>query len=520
MAIANVNSAQASSPSRPDPWRIAWNVIAGDVWQTCLLLALALVLALIAWLPQSPDSATDPVAFSRWRSEAQTRLGNSFVALQDAGLFSLEQSAVLRGLIGLMALGLMVRTLDSAAAMWRSRHFELPPAHVPAEASIQSSLEDVIGALRRRRLRILRDGEAVRADHFPMAHIGQLAIYLGALVILAGLIVTSLYGWQSNRLTLGVGQMGQLNPPPTSYGLRLDALDGNEQAQIALLKETETAATGVLGPNHPLEMGGLMISFGGSGPAIRASATLTDGQGVRLQSSASATPSNDLLLLLTQDEPERFFAAPDAGLVVRLSRAADASNVLRAQVYRSRTGTLLFDDQLPLDGHVSIENVNLALTRETFAVLMAQRDPGRLVSLTGIGLLALGLMLAALWPVERVWCAAAPNGTLLAGDAALVQSIAAAPTRRERIGHFIAAWLWRLGLAALSIIAGVPVVFRLTQGMPIWPAGSMVTALMAAWLVGGACALLTRRTICIATIGMALALLTTLAIQSNFVLRL
>src|SRR5512135_811967 len=109
MANVAAGTTDEPVPLRSDPWRIAWNFLASNGLLASALLALALLLALTAWLPQAPDSLTNPVAFSRWMAETQARWGDAFAPLRQAGFFSLERSPALRAVVALTALCLIVR---------------------------------------------------------------------------------------------------------------------------------------------------------------------------------------------------------------------------------------------------------------------------------------------------------------------------------------------------------------------------------------------------------------------------
>lgn len=488
----------------------------------CVLLALALMLGLAAWLPQAPESATDPIAFSRWRSASQARLGSAFTPLQEAGLLAIQRSPILRGLIALAALGLMVRALETIQTAWRARRFQPPPTLAPTQASTDLPLDDIASLLRQKRFRVLREGDAICADRFPWADAGRLAIYLGALIVIGSLVLSSLTGWRVGNLTLGIGQMLPINAPHgTSYYVRLEELDSASQSRLALLNETDTIGAGALGPYRPVELAGLTIAIRDIGPAIRVSATLTDGQAVSLQASAASEPVRELVLLLTRDEPDRFFAVPQVALVVRLSRGADTPSSIRAQAYRSRTGAVIYDDRVPADGQVVLEEVNLHLARETYAVLEVTRDPGKLPALAGIAMLGLGLTLAALWPVKRLWAIGGSNGTQLVGDAAMIQTIAPSvnsTSEPKRPWPTILSLGWRIGFAVLSLAVGGLTVLNLMRGQPLWTPDSVAPAFLAAWLMGCAAAVWEQPALRWATLALAVLALIAAAILTGFTL--
>jgi hypothetical protein len=223
----------------------------------------------------------------------------------------------------------------------------------------------------------------------------------------------------------------------------------------------------------------------------------------------------ELLLLLTRDEPDRFFATPDAGLVVRLSRSAGNSESVRAQVYRSRTGEVIFDGDIPSDSQVSVESVVFALRTETYAVLDIVRDPGVRVTLAGMVMLALGLALASLWPVRRLAAIADSNGVRLIGDVNQLQPMNRdidPITGRRRLLELVVSAGWQIGLAMLSVLVGIVIVRSLMRaGMP-WPTSSVAPAFLAAWLTGCATAVSPRQatkwaTLTLAIVALAVALI-------------
>ena len=487
--VAAPNDDQLTRQS--DPWRVAWNILSGDVLLAVALLSIALLMVLSAWVPQAPNSVTAPVAYSRWLSETQVRFGSAFALLRQIEFFSLERSLALRALIALATLCLIVRWLASLHAGWAARR-SLPSLPLTApKATTERSLDEIAAALERRQFRIVREGAELRADRFPLAVGGQIITYTGALLVVAGLLTSNIAGWRTSELTLGVGQMVPVGHG-TPHNLRLDALDQANVAHISLMQETDVAGEGNLSPEHPLQFNGLQVLLRGSGPAIRATATLTDGQALPLQASATSPSVTELLLLLTRDEPDRYLAAPEAGLVIRLSRLAGALSV-RAQIYRSLTGAVVFDGDIPADGQVhAAEGVVFALKAEPYAVLDVMRDPGQPVTLVGAVLLALGLAMASLWPVRQLAAGADADGTWVMGDTDLVLTFSPTPVWM-RLKRWFASKGWQVGLMVLSALAAFVIMRSLLRAGLLWPSGSTGSAFLAAWLIGCATAVLPRR---------------------------
>lgn len=509
MANATVNVIEKSAEPRADPWRTIWNGLTSNTLLVAVLLAMALVFALAAWLPQSPDSASDPVAFSRWRGDTQTRFGSSFGLLQQSGLFSLERGPILRLLIAGLALCLSLRLVESIQSTWRARRSPQPPRHAPLEITTDQSLDDIAARLRKQRFRVAAEGGAVCADLFPLANAGQIALYLGGLLIIAGLAISSATGWHASNVTLGLGQRVPFGHS-TPYSLRLDALDPGLIGRITLLKEADVVAEGRLAVGQPLRQGDLAVFLTGSGPAIRANATFTDGQLLRLQASAASAPAAELLFLLTRDEPDWYVGAPEVGLVVRVSRGTGNSQLIHAQVYRSKTGSIAFEGDVPSETLVSVENAKFALRPEAFAVLIVARDTGLPATLIGAGILALGLVLVAFWPVRRLAALVDAGGIKLLGEADLVRALEPGVmpvTREQRRLEVITSVGWKIGLTVLSGMIGLSSVRSLMHNGTLWPSTALTSALTVAWLASCAATLLPQRVPRWAALALTLALL-------------
>ena len=495
MANATRNAIEETAGPRADPWRTAWNSLTSNVLLVTVLLAMSLVFALAAWLPQSPDSASDPVAFSQWRGETQAHFGSSFALLQQSGLFSLERGPLLRLLIASLVLCLSLRLVESIQSVWHARRSPQPLGYAPLEVNTQQSLDDIAVRLRKWRFRVAAEGEAVYADRFPLANAGQIALALGALLIIAGLALSSATGWRVSNVTLGLDQRTPIGHG-TPYSLRLDALDPGLTGRITLLNEADAVAEGRVAVGQPLRQGDLGVFLTGAGPAVRASATFTDGQLLRLQASAASAPASELSFLLTRDEPDRYIGVPEAGLVVRVSRGTGNSQLVHVQVYRSQTGTMAFEGDISSETMVNVGNANFALRPEAFAVLTVARDTGLPVTLAGAVILALGLVMAALWPVRRLAALADAGGTLLRGEADLVQTLELGPTpvtRKQRWLQVITSVGWKIGLMLLSGTIGLLSVHSLMWNGTLWPSTALTSAFMGTWLASCATTLLPQR---------------------------
>jgi hypothetical protein len=304
-----------------DPWRTVWRIATGDGWLAILLLALAAGLTITTLLPQMPSDS--PVAYARWLSETQARLGRATPALQTLGLFTVTRSLGFRTLLALTAACLALRLIE-------------------------------IGSRLRRKW--------AWADLFPtLAH-------AGTLVLLAGLLVTHLWGWQAT----GVVVLGdeRVALPGTAGWLALDqdTLRVSHSAGLATFVEAR-------------------------GPAIRARAIDNSGQVLSLRQAPESDPLAELSVALTED---RYFAIPDAQLVVRLTlqpgQHLQPDSPVLVQVYRSPPGELATEAVMEGSAEVTVDNVTLHLTRIPYAKVTATFNPGSWPTGAGIVLLAVGLL--------------------------------------------------------------------------------------------------------------------------------
>jgi hypothetical protein len=319
-----------------DPWRAVWRIVTGDGALTILLLALATGLIVVASLPQLPVDG--PAAYARWLSETQAHVGRATTTLQTLGLFTVTRSFGFRTLLALTAASLTLRLIE------------------------------IGGQLRR---------QWAWAGLFPAL------IHAGALVLLTGLLVAHLWGWQAMGVVVLGGERVTLPGTAGWVALGQDTLRVSHSAGLTTFVETR-------------------------GPAIRARVTDSAGQPLPLQQTAESDPIDELTMALTQD---RYFAIPQAHLVVRLAeppgQSSEAHSPVLVQVYRSPPGELATEAVAEGDVQVTVGNVTLDLTRIPYAQVTATFNPGLWPSVVGIAFLAVGLLggtvLAAyrLWPREK-----------------------------------------------------------------------------------------------------------------------
>jgi cytochrome c biogenesis protein ResB len=370
-----------------DPWRVVWRASTGAGPLTALLLALAAALAVSGWLPQMPAGQT--VAYAEWRSEVQARFGAAATAMQALGLFTVSQSLGFRLLISLLAGCLLLRLADLVGAFRQGRDPAQPSGAwhtVPGR-----SVTDIVEQLHLSRYRLLRQPSLLQADRWPWMEVWPLLAHLGALMLLAGLLVAHLVGWQVEQLIVRSGETVSL--PGTNDW-------------VALAEET----------GELTHSSGIVAHVERRGPTVLASAADSAGLTLKLQQSAGSESVDELVLALTEDQ---FFAVPEADLVVRLAaqpaEGDEASWPILAQLYLSPPGELTSESLVADQADLRVGDTTLSLTRASYASVTATFNPGWSVAAVGVCFLLIGSVGAALRRKRRLWIREAGPGVQIAG---------------------------------------------------------------------------------------------------------
>lgn len=369
----------ASTPR--DPWRAAWRVAISDRLLIALLLALAFGSTLTTCLPQMPWA--DPAFYAQWLSVTQARFGQATTVMQSLGLFTVTRSFGFRLLLALLFGCLSLRLVDGIDR-FRRREASDPPEEWRPLAALD--LPAAVDDLRARRYRLLGESPLFQADRWPGADLFPLLAHSGALLLLAGLIVAHLWGWQVEGVVVQSGERATL---PGGGGWVALAQDGREITHSP----------------------GLVTFVEQRGPGVQASVTDSSGRQLALHRTVESEPVTRLRAALTED---KYFAVPEAQMVVRLVAQQDAVLV---QVYRSPPGQLITEQVVEGDAELEVEGVTLELVASSYAQLTATFNPGLWPSGVGVLLLAVGLLGSIIWPARRFWLREEAGQVQVAGDA-------------------------------------------------------------------------------------------------------
>ncbi len=358
-----------------DRWRATWRVATSDGLIAALLLGVAVGLATTVWLPQTP--VADPVAYARWLSEAQARFGTATPTMQTLGLFTVTRSLGFRVLLAFLAGCLLLRLIEDGDRLWRNREMAKPAGEWQILTGV--CLSDVMDNLRHRHYRVLSAPPFLQADRWPWTGLSSLLAHGGALLLLAGLLLTHLWGWRVEGLIVQSGERV--------------TLPGTEK-WVALEDDARRVA------HSP----GIVTFVEERGPGVRASAADSTGHPLPLQQTAEADPVTQLTIALSEDQ---YFAIPEAQLIVRLTPQPDhtieAHSPVLVQVYRSPPGRLVTETAVEGDAELTVADVTLELASVPHARLSATFNPGLWITGAGLVLLVVGLLGSIAWPMRRFW---------------------------------------------------------------------------------------------------------------------
>jgi len=367
--------AQAPGRSERDPWRTIWRIATGDSFTAAVLLVVAAGLITAAWLPQMPEG--DLTAHAQWLSRTQARFGDATTTLQRLGLFSITSSIGFRAALALLAGCLSLRLVECGDRLHQNREMSEPQEEWQEFADVH--LLETVEQLRRQHYRILNASSIFQIDRWPWADAFPLLAHAGALLLLAGLFLTCLWGWQFEGLIVQADEKVTL--PGTGKWV---ALDGDAR------RETHSPGVSVFFEEH--------------GPGVRASAADAAGRPLLLQHTPEADPAAQLTVAMTEDQ---YFAIPEAQLVVRLTvqpdQTTDIHTPVLVQVYRSPSGRLTSETVMEGDVELAVEEVTLKLASLPYARLTVSFNPGFWPTVAGLALSAAGILGSLVWPQRRFW---------------------------------------------------------------------------------------------------------------------
>jgi hypothetical protein len=336
-------------------------------------------------MPQQPASDAD---YARWLSQVQARFGGAISAMRVLGVFNITSSIGFRVLLALVSDCLLLRLIEKAYGLRRSQEITEPRGDWMEVSGRQ--LRPLLMNLRRRRYRVAKGNSVFQIDRWPLARLFPLLAHIGALLLLSGLLLSRVWGWQVAGLVLQNEQRASL-PGAGSW--------------VAL---TENGG----GTTHS---SGVVASIDRRGPGVQVRAVGNRGQPLQIRLATEAEPSSEVVIALTDD---RYFAIPEAELIARLTPwSPEAYARVDVQVYRSPPGEMVTDTVTEKGGEARlvVEGVTMEFTPAPYALVTATHNPGRWPAGLGLVLLMVGTVGSVIWPAHRFWLRGDEGSIAVAG---------------------------------------------------------------------------------------------------------
>lgn len=368
--------------------------------------------------------------------------------------------------------------------------FELVHSHDPLPA-IQARMEALPGS--GSQLRLEKSAESTtrpRTDAFtgrqPWAAIGPLLTYAGPLLILAGLLWSSMAGWRASDIVLATGTpVHPAQAESTTLTLIEASGSGDERPAVLELARGTASSYFWLSYERPVISKGTWVVQRASGPALSVRAE-AEGRTLRLQPlEASSAAGETLHLRFTQNESEQGFSVAERGLAFRvvsyesLPDRAITGPVFLVEGYRGSDATPQLSELVGETGAVEWEGVTLTLQRDRYVVVDLAAVPGWPVTLLGGLLLLAGAAVTAWAGMTRVWINAVADR-----DGTQVAVRVAAPAKGQDLVSRLAAALAVSGDAS-------PEVTTASRGtvLEAWQASTLLRPIPAAIVLSGAAVL-------------------------------
>ena len=420
---------------------------------TSMRLALVLILAIAALgvvgslVIQAPTGVLgDAQAKADWLNEIRPRFGGWTGVMDTLQLFQIFSSILFRILVAALTISLIACSVHRIPGIWRTARnarvdvgapfFEHAPEHeaIVVTPSPARSLEIVTGVLRSRHWRVLTTDDGtihLYADRFRWAPVSGLIGHLSLVVILAGAIVGSTYGYRDSSFTIAEGTTLDV---AAQQGLSLKLIDFRDTyytsngapsdyaSDVVLYKDGAEIARHTIRVNDPLRYGDVTFyqAFFGSAAAM----TIKDpsGKTILTQGVPLAWRTTD------GDRPVGSLSIPgtnDVAWIVGTNGSGDTTVLAgqdQVQVYDGTTGNPVDSKVIDLGKATTIGGLSFTFDRESqFTGLNVARDPGVPLVWLGAFLLFAGFVIRFMVPHKRLWAriTARPKGGAVIGVASL-----------------------------------------------------------------------------------------------------
>lgn len=406
-----------------------------------IILAMAVLTLLGTIIAQAPPGLReDPQAYSSWLETMAPRYGGWTSILDALGLFHVYSSLPFVAVSLMLALSIIACTLHRLPQLWQravhpkthvtERFFDhaRQRAAVPVNLPAQEAARLVTGDLRKARFRVLRDesgpGHSYYADQNRWGPFGTVAAHLGFVLIIVGVLVTSLFGYNENLpITVGsrvpVGHGTDLEVEALSFAdeYYTDGRPSDYVADLVVYENDAQVARQEVRVNDPIRYDG--VRFHQSYFGIAAEITIEDAEGntVHRGGVPMQWSSDDELNSIGRVD------LPDAGVDVLTVTAASgetgsflAPGELQFEVYPTGQTEPIGMDVVSQGEAAQIGEYTYTFDRERqFTGIAVHHDPGAIWVWVASALMVAGMFVTFGLRHRRMWVRVheTPTGSLV-----------------------------------------------------------------------------------------------------------
>ena len=440
---------------RIDILDLLWRLFGSRRLTIGLLSAILLAVTTGAILPQMPnDLMSGSPDNTQWRADIRARYAQWADPLESLGLFSIRGSLWLKVPLALLAVNLVVCSVENleAALRWHRLGTEDPARGLPS-ASLSRSM--FLPGLRNAASLTLREalqglgypahikendvGSYLIGRRFGRARWGRPLAHGGALLTVVGLLAGGRLAWSEQGIALSAGQQYQVQHSP-SLAIRLDELRGeldsdggalSNEARVTVLDSGEEMSSGAVLAGAPLWYKGISVCWLSQGPLIRLEARDASGDPLSLQALApSGEVMEEVVLQFSNEENEGYVAVPERNLVLRLvlesTQATESPQPPRFlwEAYRGGSTEVVSRKTARGSASLDIDGDSYLAEWGQYAVLGISSDPSVAPLAVGLVVLLAGSTLTLFWRPRLIWAT-------VRGSKTVVQIQIFSPSRKD-----------------------------------------------------------------------------------------
>ena len=406
-----------------------WHFLTSMKLALVLMLAFAAVSLVGTLIIQAPAGVmADPEAKAGWLAEVRPRFGGWTDLMDRLQVFEIFTSVWLRGIGALLAASLVACTVHRIPGTWRTMrkpHVAVGPAffeHAPQHEAMtfhrqpDEVLAEARGVFKRHHYGTMTEDDgtvhlyAVRNSWAPW---GGLVAHISIVVILAGAMVGSMFGFRDSQFMLAEGATSAIPNTPgatitlnsfrdtynTTTGAPLDYF-----SDVTVTQDGQVAARQLVRVNEPLRYKSISFYQAFFGPAAVVTVKDTEGATLFSEGVALAWTANN------GGNKVGSFTIPDKNLTAWIVATTGPNDPdvkpgqVAVELYNSDTGDAVVQRSIDQGVATTIEGLSFTFDREAkYTGLSVANDPGTPFVWLGCILLVVGFVIRLYVPYRRVW---------------------------------------------------------------------------------------------------------------------